>query len=569
MAGYVQAVAIDLDGTLALDGRLSLGAVTALDECSESGVWVILVTGRIKRELEAEFPGLTEHVDVVAYENGAVWERDGHARLAPASVDPLLVERLRHRGVDLREGERIVACHGSAAAVVAAEIAALGLDLQVIHNRAELMIIPPGISKGDVLTSILAELGVSVHNTVAIGDGENDLPMLEVAELGVAVGNAVESVRRCADVVLGAANGASVVDFLRGPAMSGTVWASPARHAVRIGETASGADVHVPGAGTNILISGEAGSGKSHLTGLLIERWLEAGYVVLVIDPEGDHAGLADLSGVRIIDAAQGGSERALFTALREHLTSVVLDLSMLCAPDAEDYIRRVAPDIVDSRAARGTPHWIVLEEAHGPLGNEGPISHSLPPFGGGYCFVTYQPERLCAEAHNLVEITITPAVAGEGLHRADKAAAVMQRSGRQAVQFNLDARRTRHVRHRHKYAQAVLSPDHRFHFRSPDGAVITTAASVEDFAAQLVAVPGDTLDHHVRGHDFSRWACQALQDHGLAAFIAAKEDALVAQRSAEQARFRAEVVEQLQCRYLAVIGSSAVFAAGASGGSG
>jgi hydroxymethylpyrimidine pyrophosphatase-like HAD family hydrolase len=45
---------------------------------------------------------------------------------------------------------------------------------------------------------------------VAVGDGENDVPMIETAEAGVAVGAAVEELKQRADITLRAPNGAGI-----------------------------------------------------------------------------------------------------------------------------------------------------------------------------------------------------------------------------------------------------------------------------------------------------------------------------------------------------------------------
>lgn len=60
----------------------------------------------------------------------------------------------------------------------------------------------PGISKGTALAMLAADLGVAREETVAIGDQENDLPMITWAGLGLAMGNAVAAVRTAAAAVL-------------------------------------------------------------------------------------------------------------------------------------------------------------------------------------------------------------------------------------------------------------------------------------------------------------------------------------------------------------------------------
>ena len=56
-------------------------------------------------------------------------------------------------------------------------------------------------SKGIAVKSLCNILGINISESIAIGDSLNDLPMIEVAGLGVAVANAVEEVKSKADVV--------------------------------------------------------------------------------------------------------------------------------------------------------------------------------------------------------------------------------------------------------------------------------------------------------------------------------------------------------------------------------
>lgn len=57
------------------------------------------------------------------------------------------------------------------------------------------------ISKGKALDFISDYYGIDSAEIIAIGDGENDIDMLKYAGLGVAMGNAPESVKEIADIV--------------------------------------------------------------------------------------------------------------------------------------------------------------------------------------------------------------------------------------------------------------------------------------------------------------------------------------------------------------------------------
>lgn len=56
-------------------------------------------------------------------------------------------------------------------------------------------------TKGTAVRYLSEYLGVSVENTIAIGDSENDLEMLKAAGIGIAMGNASDYVKETADDV--------------------------------------------------------------------------------------------------------------------------------------------------------------------------------------------------------------------------------------------------------------------------------------------------------------------------------------------------------------------------------
>lgn len=62
-------------------------------------------------------------------------------------------------------------------------------------------IVPKGYSKATAMKFIAEKLGIPMENTVAIGDSNNDLPMLKCAHTSIAMGNSTEQVLEMADYV--------------------------------------------------------------------------------------------------------------------------------------------------------------------------------------------------------------------------------------------------------------------------------------------------------------------------------------------------------------------------------
>lgn len=71
-----------------------------------------------------------------------------------------------------------------------------------------------GASKALALDFLADRLGVSLTETIAIGDSWNDLEMIEAAGLGVAVANATEKLRERADYVTLAERGRGVAEAI-------------------------------------------------------------------------------------------------------------------------------------------------------------------------------------------------------------------------------------------------------------------------------------------------------------------------------------------------------------------
>ena len=67
------------------------------------------------------------------------------------------------------------------------------------ESAAEVM--AAGLTKASGIAHVLSYLGDSASSTVGIGDGENDIEMIETCHLGIAMGNACDALKEKADYI--------------------------------------------------------------------------------------------------------------------------------------------------------------------------------------------------------------------------------------------------------------------------------------------------------------------------------------------------------------------------------
>jgi Cof subfamily protein (haloacid dehalogenase superfamily) len=237
--------ALDVDGTL-VDGTNALSpavrdAVLAL---ADAGVAIVVATGRA-------MPGTMEVVDRLGLQDGTAVTSNGAIVIGYHPVEVLhsvtfdaseAVRRVLERipdalvaveeiGVGYRvnqpfpEGEvsgQITVEHVDAliaepvtrvvirapehdAKEFAEVVEGLGLTETnyYIGYTSWLDLAPQGVSKASGLEIVCTKLGVSQADVLAVGDGFNDVEMLEWAGRGVAMGQAPEHVQAAADAVTG------------------------------------------------------------------------------------------------------------------------------------------------------------------------------------------------------------------------------------------------------------------------------------------------------------------------------------------------------------------------------
>jgi len=73
---------------------------------------------------------------------------------------------------------------------------------------------PPSRGKGEALRVLEERYGIQSERVVAVGDADNDLPMLEQAGLAVAMENSMPRVLACADRVIGSNNSDTLAELV-------------------------------------------------------------------------------------------------------------------------------------------------------------------------------------------------------------------------------------------------------------------------------------------------------------------------------------------------------------------
>lgn len=392
---WIRAVAVDLDGTIATQDTVSAVALQALRDARFHRVRTMLVTGRTMAALDAGFPGLTDEFDAVVAENGGVLQAQGHRRILAEPVPAGLADALERQGIPLQRGQVLLATGAAHDEQVLREIGMQGLDCWLLRNRGELMVLPAGVSKGTGTAAALRALGLSEHNLLAVGDAENDHSLFEVAELAAATADAVPALLAHADLILDKPNGAGVAGLLAGPVFSGEERPRSDRRRLVLGTLADGSEAKVQSTPSTLLVVGGSGRGKSYLSGVIGEQFVQAGYSVVVVDPHGEQTSLGQLPGVTVCRPTQVADVRVAVQQLTSG-TSVVLDLSEV--DDCTEILQELAATIPRTRADNGLPQWLVVDEAQDYLGQHGQLRSAFDPTSGGYCLVTYRPEELCSE---------------------------------------------------------------------------------------------------------------------------------------------------------------------------
>ena len=239
----------DLDGTLLLKGQqVSQENIDAVQAAVKAGVTVTIATGRMYQAALPVAQALGVDVPIITYNGALIKSTSGevfYENFLPEQVVADVVSFCQEKGWYIQSYSHDELClpartseaegyenaqnvkgrvlgwdglktHGEAvckllsitsgAEETEARIremrAHFGPGLAVMRSNANYVeIVNPGVSKAAGIRHRAAKLGIPLDEIMAIGDANNDLPMLKAAGHSIAMGNAVPEVKAVCDAV--------------------------------------------------------------------------------------------------------------------------------------------------------------------------------------------------------------------------------------------------------------------------------------------------------------------------------------------------------------------------------
>jgi HAD superfamily hydrolase (TIGR01484 family) len=534
------ALCCDYDGTIAHHGRVDEPTIAALERLRESGRKLVLVTGRELDQLQEVMPRLDLFARVVA-ENGALLYRPEtrEERLLDEAPPQSFVDRLVERGVGpISVGRVIVATWEPHENTVLQTIRDCGLELQVIFNKGAVMVLPAGINKATGLRAALAELNLSPHNAVAVGDAENDHAFFNICECAVAVANALPAVKEKADIVTFADHGAGVVqliDEMLADDLRSRESGSLKRHDILLGKGADGSRIGLSPFRTSTLVVGSSGGGKSTVVAGLVERLRTASYNFCIIDPEGDYDSVE--SAVVLGNPEHAPTIDDCVQLLNKPDQNAVINLLGVKVEDRPWFFLSLFARIRELRARTDRPHWLIVDEAHHAMpANWRPTDQTLPEHLDGVLAVSVSPKLVAPSVLRALDTIVVlgdrpremlreftdvnrigPVDGSPEALEAGTALLWNKNAGGEPTLVRLEPSRTERRRHLRKYAEGELPEDRSFYFRGPEGKLNLRAHNLILFMDLADGVDDETWLFHLRHGEISQWLRRGIKDEELA----------------------------------------------------
>lgn len=551
---HISVIATDFDGTISQSDQLAPEAGRVLRRLRETGWITVLVSGR-SFEFLHDLEEREQAFDLIVAENGAVLynPRTDEARLPFGQVPDDLLNTLAELGVPLWRGTAIAGTRMPYDDAVWVASRELGLAVHIETNRNEVMLLPPGASKGAGLLNLLKSEGLSPRNLLAFGDAENDRSLLQAAEVKVTVANAVEGLKTMADYVTPEAGPVGVAAFIERYLLDGRTFDFPIRGAHHFDLDAA-AEIRLNAhdlVDCNLLIAGGSGYGKSWLASRLAGGLIDGGYQLLALDPVGDLRALRRHATCLCLGRDGVPSISLVVQLLAETELSLVVDLSHVPTPEEQVlYTVELLRRVLEVRQRYGKPHWLLVDEAQDLLGSrDNPVQSSLlrAPQAPGVCLVTWQPSRLDGAvldrvngvlltrhrlsreaeclSHLLADRDLDVTGLAEHLGKLGEGQALMwgvislPDNTLMPLKFSIGPRTFPEMHHLHRYREDRVAPSRRFYFHDEMGRT-TPAGNLRELIARLRILAPSVVEFHFQRGDYTRWIRDVLHDETLARWV-------------------------------------------------
>ncbi len=176
-----------------------------------------IISGRDLRFLQDVNESLSDVFEFLVAENGAIsYFLDNKEKTVLGSDWSQKTKKyLLNSGIPLHFAEVMFATRIEYAPAVSDYLEKTGLDAKLVPNKDSLMVLPPDVDKGTGVATAVQHYGETRKLYVTcFGDGENDVALFAPADLRVAVANAVDALKKIADVVTSNPGGLGVAEYL-------------------------------------------------------------------------------------------------------------------------------------------------------------------------------------------------------------------------------------------------------------------------------------------------------------------------------------------------------------------
>ena len=175
---------LDVDGTLLNDKKeITPHTHSALLKAQQMGVHVVLASGRPTNGVQP----LAEALELNHY-GGFILSYNG-GQIINAQTGELMFEKR----IDPDDEEELVGLENHWKKRLNGVLEAFRSEDYFLE------VAPHFINKGNTLAVLMEMLHITTEEVIAIGDGVADVSMIQLAGLGIAMGNARDSVKACAD----------------------------------------------------------------------------------------------------------------------------------------------------------------------------------------------------------------------------------------------------------------------------------------------------------------------------------------------------------------------------------